>query len=68
MERLENVNQPPELRGVQGKTIEFTHRVSPDDLMIYFTDGTYMSIGHAVTRWGYGAELVFEYVEEEMGK
>lgn len=60
-------NQPPELDGVVGKTIEFTHRVGPDDLMIFFTDGTYMNIGHAVIRWGSGAELTFEYVEEDMG-
>lgn len=59
MNRLSGVNMPPELRGVMGKSIEFTHIVYPGTLMIYFTDGTYMLIK--------GNYLKYEYVEEEMG-
>jgi hypothetical protein len=62
MNRLTGVNMPPQLRGVMGKTIEFTHVVYPQVegmLMIYFTDGTYMLVK--------GDYLEYEYVEEEMG-
>ena len=55
--RLRGVSQPAELRGAAGKTIEFTHLVTQDQLMIYFTDGTYLLVSGT-----YG--LGYEYVED----
>ncbi len=59
MNGMVGVIMPSELRGVMGKSIEFTHLVSPYKLMVYFTDGTYMLVE--------GDRLEYEYVEEEMG-
>jgi hypothetical protein len=61
--RFRGVNQPPQLRGAQGKTIEFSHTVSPYELMLYFTDGTYVLV-KMPTFYNDDYQLQFEYVEE----
>lgn len=59
MNRLESVNQPKHLRGAMGRTIEFIHMISPNNMMIYFTDATYMLVQ--------GSSLEYDFVVEEMG-
>jgi len=62
-DRLQGVNQPPQLQGAQAKTVEFTHLVDSQTLWIYFTDGTYLTIGMP-SLYDEGYVLKYDYVED----
>ena len=61
---LRGIKQPKELRAARGKSIEFFHQIHDTELMIYFTDGTYVIVSHV---GGYQDHFKYEYVEEDMG-
>lgn len=61
--RRYGVSQPAELRGAMGKTVEFFHTVSPYELMLYFTDGTYVLV-KMPTLYNDDYQLQLEYVED----